>query len=208
MPSSRSPRHKGSVFINAPFDARYQPLFRALVFAIYDCGYQPRCALEIQDAGEPRIAKIVRLIQECDQGIHDISRTEPDRHTGLPRFNMPFELGLFLGAKWFAPPARRPRRCLILDKERYRYQQFLSDIAGQDISGHGNDPEQVIRAVRNWLRNAAPGVSIPSGTVIWRRYQKFQRDLPELCRRLQQRQSDLEFNDYTLLISEWLARYA
>lgn len=173
-----SPRHKGSVFINAPFDSRYQPLFRALVFAIYDCGYRPRCALEIQDAGETRITKIVSLIRECEQGIHDISRTELDHQTGLPRFNMPFELGVFLGAKWFGLPARRPRRCLILDRDRYRYQKFLSDIAGQDISGHGNDPEQVIRAVRNWLRNSAPHVLIPSGAVIFRRYQRFQRDLP------------------------------
>lgn len=55
--------------------------------------------LEINDAGDQRIDKINNIIKECKIGIHDISRTELDDHSNLPRFNMPLELGLFLGAK-------------------------------------------------------------------------------------------------------------
>ena len=34
------------MFINCPFDAVYEPLFDAIVFAVYDCGFIARCALE------------------------------------------------------------------------------------------------------------------------------------------------------------------
>ena len=90
--------YKRQVFINCPFDAEYLPLFRIIVFVVNACGYHVRCALESQDAGEVRMVKILRLIRECQFGIHDISRTELDPANGLPRFNMPLELGLFLGA--------------------------------------------------------------------------------------------------------------
>jgi hypothetical protein len=64
-------------------------------------------------------------------GVHDISMTELDRLTGLPRFNMPLELGLFLGAHRFGSKDQRRKVALILDRERYRCQAFISDIAGR-----------------------------------------------------------------------------
>ena len=86
MPASPS----ASVFINCPFDLRYQPLFEAIVFCVSACGFVPRCTLELTDAGEVRIENIYRLIDECHLGIHDISRTEVQGQPyGLPRFNMP-----------------------------------------------------------------------------------------------------------------------
>ncbi|HET7464833.1 MAG TPA: hypothetical protein VFJ82_26555, partial [Longimicrobium sp.] len=81
-----------SVFVNCPFDAEYLPIFRAVFFAVHDCGYLARCALEADDSGEVRIAKINQIIRECRHGIHDISRTELDDRENLPRFNMPLEL--------------------------------------------------------------------------------------------------------------------
>ena len=89
------------VFVNCPFDAEYRPLFRAIVFAIHDCGFAARSALEVTDASQVRIDKISAIIASSKFGLHDISRTELDSATGLPRFNMPLELGLFLGAKRF-----------------------------------------------------------------------------------------------------------
>lgn len=41
-----------SVFVNCPFDDAYKPMFEAIVFAVFDCGYRPRCALEAYDAGK------------------------------------------------------------------------------------------------------------------------------------------------------------
>src|SRR6266550_5360914 len=121
------------VFLNCPFDAQYKPLFEAIVFAIQACGYRPRCALEIDDASEVRIEKIFKIIAECKYGVHDISRTEVTSASGLPRFNMPLELGMFLAAKRFGGAKQRRKVCLVLDTMPYRYQQFISDIAGQDI---------------------------------------------------------------------------
>jgi hypothetical protein len=86
------PTYNNSVFINCPFDDDYRPLFRALVFAIEACGFAPRCALEVDDSGETRAEKLVRLIRASRYGIHDISRTELNPE-GLPRFNMPYEFG-------------------------------------------------------------------------------------------------------------------
>jgi hypothetical protein len=89
------------VFINCPFSADYRDHFRAIVYTVVRSGFTPRCARERDDAGEVRYEKICRIIKDCAYGIHDISMTELDADTGLPRFNMPFELGLFLGATKF-----------------------------------------------------------------------------------------------------------
>jgi hypothetical protein len=85
------------VFINCPFDDDYRALFRAIIFAVIACGFRARCALEISDAATARIEKIYKIISECGYGVHDISRTELDEVNQLPRFNMPLELGIFLG---------------------------------------------------------------------------------------------------------------
>ena len=94
----RTGNYERNIFLNCPFDAAYRPLFEALVFAIHDCGFQARCALEAEDSGEERIRKIKRIIRECRFGVHDISRVQLDPVNQLPRFNMPLELGLFLVA--------------------------------------------------------------------------------------------------------------
>ncbi|MEK6375316.1 MAG: hypothetical protein AABO58_21790 [Acidobacteriota bacterium] len=95
------PATKTASSSNCPLDDVYRQLFEAVVFAVHDCGYIARCALEVDDASEVRIEKIAKIIASCKFGIHDISRTELDAGTDLPRFNMPLELGLFLGAKRF-----------------------------------------------------------------------------------------------------------
>ena len=115
----------------------------------------PAVRLKRRDASQVRIDKIYDIIADCRYGIHDISRTELDEDSGLPRFNMPLELGVFLGAKKFGIDEQKRKNCLILDKEQYRYQQFISDIAGQDIQAHHNNPEEMVTVVRNWLRNAS-----------------------------------------------------
>jgi hypothetical protein len=193
------------VFINCPFDAEYRPLFEAMVFAILECGFVARTAVEVDDSSQVRIDKVARIIAESRLGIHDISRTEPDPGSGLPRFNMPLELGMFLGAKRYGNPRQRQKRCLILDRERYRYQQFCSDIAGYDIRAHDNEPSIAIRIVRDWLRNALVDAgTFPGGSRIAGRYALFQSELPLICDLLGLDADELVFNDLTLLISAWL----
>lgn len=57
---------------------------------------------------------------------------------------MPLELGLFLGAKRYGTGKQRTKLCLILDRERYRYQKYCSDIARVRTSG----PTMEIRSRR------------------------------------------------------------
>lgn len=192
------------VFLNVPFDPDYQPLFEALVFVVAECGFFPRCALEAADAGEVRVEKIARIIRECALGIHDISRTEPDAKLGLPRFNMPFELGLFLGARWFGDEAQRRKNTLILDRDRFRYQQFISDIAGQDIKAHGQQPEALISAVRHWLRDANPEGALPGATKIIARYQRFRTERLGFAQVMGWDLSEFQFNDHMWLVWRWL----
>ena len=204
----KASRYNDNVFLNCPFDSAYKQLFDAMVFAVYDCGFVARCALEEGDASQVRIDKIYNIIAACRYGIHDISRTELDETSGLPRFNMPLELGIFLGAKRFGINKQKKKNCLILDKEKYRYQQFISDIAGQDVPVHNNDPEEIVTVVRNWLLDASERKTIPSGSKIWGRYQEFMEDLPQLAQAFQLEVEELIFNDYTFILVEWLTTQA
>jgi len=199
------PRLEYGVFINCPFDEPYRPIFEAIVFAVHDCGYVARCSLEVTDASQVRIDKISAIIAACRFGIHDISRTELDTETRLPRFNMPLELGLFLGAKRFGSRKHRLKTCLILDVERYRYQKFVSDIAGQDIAAHHGNPDDAIKAVRDWLSAATShSVRIPGGAAIARRYRTFRDVLPAACDIVMLRPDELTFSDYVVQVEEWL----
>ena len=124
------------------------------MFAVYDCGFEARCTLEDDDASRMRMDKIYDLISGNKYGIHDISRVTLDHAHRLPGFNMPLELGLWLGAKRFGNKRDQQKRALVLDKLPRRYQVFCSDIAGQDATSHNNDSETVVRRIRDWLRNS------------------------------------------------------
>ncbi len=192
--------YERNVFVNCPFDDDYQGLFDAMVFTISKCGFLPRCAREVDDASVTRLDKILRIVRDCKYGIHDVSRTELNRQ-GLPRFNMPLELGLFLGAKFFGSGIQKQKRCLILDRDAYRYQQFISDIAGQDATAHGNEASRAVTAVRDWL--AQDVANLPGGRLVWSEFQKFQGVLPDICQQLRLEPSELTFPDYVRALDEW-----
>jgi hypothetical protein len=196
------------VFINCPFSKDYKPLFEAIVFAVADCGFKPRCALEADDAGEVRFAKIIRIIKSCAYGVHDLSFMELDPNTKLARLNMSFELGLFLGARHFGSRKIRDKNTLVLDAESHRYQKAISDIAGQDIRAHGNSPARAIAHVRDWLQTADPDQTMPGGAVIADRYGAFRAQLPELCEALRLTEDGLTFVDLGKVVASWLRENA
>lgn len=178
-------------------------MFRALVFTIYACGFRPRSARELDDGGQTRIDKLFTLIDECRFGIHDLSRTELDQANGLPRFNMPLELGIFLGAKRYGGAARKTKRLLILDVEPYRYQRFISDLAGMDIHAHAGDPIRALRETRDWLANVSRRV-LPSPDRVAGLYRAFAADLPALARVLEFDPAKIPYVDYERIVVEWL----
>ena len=173
------------------------------MFAVHDCGFIARSALELSDGSQVRIDKIYELIGDCRFGVHDLSMTSLDSTTNLPRFNMPLELGIFLGAKRFGGASYRQKRCLVLVEQPYAHQKYCSDIAGQDVSAHHNKPREALRAVRNWL-NTHTRRQLPGAAYIQNRHDAFRKALPTLCAEFSQDENDLSFNDLTTLISEWL----
>lgn len=183
-------------------------MFHALVFTIHQCGFWARCALEMEDSGEERIRKIKRIIRECRYGIHDISRVELDAANRLPRFNMPLELGLFLGAQEYGSGEQVLKRSLVLDAERYRYQKFCSDIAGQDIRAHEDDPAKLVAAVRAMLSTALEGrARLPGPSRIHDRFSRFTADLPKISRGIHVDVPELQFVELRLLVEAWLTTH-
>jgi len=184
-----------SVFINCPFTDDYSDIFRAIVFTVADCGFEPRSALEVDDSGDIRIQKIESLIEQSKFGIHDISNMKLDPQSNLPRFNMPLELGIFMGAKRFGGEEQKRKRLLVLDQERYRYQKAISDISGQDIKSHGGEPAKAIKCIRDWLKGVSRRTTIPGATHIAKRYKQYEEALPSICDKLSYEVDELTFND-------------
>jgi len=192
------------VFVNCAFDPQFQPIFQAIVFAIIRSGFRARCALETQDGAENRFSKIQAIIEQCRYGIHDVSRTESDGDPPLPRFNMPLELGVFLGAKRYGAGDQKRKRTLILDALPYRYQRLISDIAGQDIVSHGGEPSAAIIAVATWLRQQSRVATIPGGQAIAAEYAQFRDDLPDVLAARQLSEAEMTFGDYSAIAAAWI----
>ena len=136
-----------NVFINCPFDSQYRALLNPLVFTILYFDLDPQIS-ETESSGHIRVQQIMELIRISKYSIHDISRSNPNE---APRFNMPYELGLDIGCQNFGNKLLRTKRCLIVDSQRFRYREVFSDISGQDIKDHNNDPQQLIGKVREWF---------------------------------------------------------
>jgi hypothetical protein len=196
---------KRYVFINCPFSLDYQEHFRAAVFTVVRSGFKPRCALETDDGAQNRFDKICEIIAECRLGLHDISKTEPDRKSKLPRFNMPLELGIFLAAKKFGGPKQNRKRCIIFDREQYRYQAFISDIAGQDIHSHSGKVQELISKLASWLRAESKDPLVPGGKIIAEEFNVFMLNLPKVCRDRKLSMDEMTYADFLTLTTEWVA---
>lgn len=195
-----------NVFINCPFDSDYTPLLRPLLFTILFLGFHPRIALERSDAGEVRFEKICELIEQSRISIHDLSRIRSAEKEEYFRLNMPFELGIDIGCRRYLGGTADQKKCLILEKEQYRYQKALSDMSGSDIKHHNNEPEELIRQVRNWfVENEA--LRADSGTKIWELFNEFMADFFHEREKEGFKDKDLEMMpipEYIQFINDWL----
>jgi hypothetical protein len=140
------------------------------------------------------------IMRTSRYGIHDISRIELDRGTRYPRFNMPLELGIFLGAKEFGDAEQREKACLVLDRDPRRYQAFMSDIAGQDIRMHSNTPAGAIQAVRDFFSTKRPGDLLPGHSKMISRYERFADELPAAAKRNHLELRELHFYELRELV--------
>ncbi|MBC7570758.1 MAG: hypothetical protein H7319_13620 [Spirosoma sp.] len=201
--------YQDNIFINCPFDTPYQPLFRAIVFTIQQCGFAARCALEEDSTGDVRIQKIIKIIDECRYGVHDISKADLDENSQLARFNMPLELGIFIGAHHFAPSKsyNSTKKYIVMDTEPYRYQKFISDLGGQDIKAYGTDASKqiatIIQQVRDFLRTSSRR-KLPGPDYLTERYETFLRVLPSICSTERLDIEKLTYLDYLTCAIGWL----
>lgn len=122
-----------SVFLNTPYDPRYQPLFITLVGTLVCLGKAPHCVLEIQESGQGRLVRIFELLNSCQVSIHELSRTRS-------RYNMPFELGLACAASL----SGQAHQVVVMDSVAYRLDKTLSDYKGRDPLIHHNKCDNLV----------------------------------------------------------------
>ena len=199
----RSADYERNVFINCPFDGKYEDIFNAILFVVHKCGFILRCAKEYDDSTGIRIQNIVQLIRESRYSIHDLSRVTLDETANLPRFNMPLELGICIGAIEFGTKKQRENQYLIIESQKFRFKQFISDLSGQDIRDHEDSVEGAIKIIRNWLSGKTPE-NIPSASIIYNEYIDFLEKLPLLCSFNKWLPTELTFDEYSTLVTNWL----
>lgn len=116
---------------------------------------------------------------------------------------MPLELGLFLGAKKFGTRHQRKKACIIFDSEQYRFQRFISDIAGQDIHHHLCKADVLIRELAAWLRSQPGGRHVGGGAKLFEEFERFRLDLPRICASKEMEVSELRFSDLNEIVTQY-----
>ncbi len=197
-----------SVFINVPFDAQYQPFFDAIVFTVLACDYVPQCTLNIFNTAKTRHEKNLELVGKCQMSIHDLSRSMEKGSSRSPRLNMPFELGVFLGARAFGGDYHKNKTCIVLDSDPGRYHKYISDLGGHDLSSHKNSIPDLIKLLRKYLTSASDKDKndIPPGAkLLHKLYDEFKTyRLPEICQYYGLDPENLDYGDYVGLTHKWL----
>jgi hypothetical protein len=166
--------------------------------------YPRRSIAANQPCQGTRISKIAELIQQSKFSVHDLSRIRSSEQGEVYRLNMAFELGMDYGCRVFGEG--ESKKFLILEKERYTYQKALSDLSGSDIKNHNNEPEAIVREVRDWFVQTTSS-RLPSGTVIWLDFNEFMADFYQKRYEQGYRGRDLESmptQEYVDFIKEWL----
>ena len=166
-----------------------------------------RCALEDADGASIRFNKLRRLIGACSHSIHDLSRIELSKDA-LPRFNMPFELGVAMGAKYFGGSRQRRSSVLIMVRTDYILGAYLSDLGGNDPVSHNGDPQEVIAAVTRYLARDADRQGVAWTAKCRVALRTVQEGLPAMAAALDRDQQEVQpYRDYRVylaLLNEFL----
>jgi hypothetical protein len=160
------------VFLNIPYDAGFEDLYLAYIVGLTLLGFRINAALAVPNQG--RLNTIIKLIEESDFSIHDLSRIEASR--GVPRFNMPVELGVAL---YRSHVTKGRHRVFIFERRRYRAQRSTSDVNGIDAQIHKGTPKGLMSGLRNIFRQAADVTTVPE---MLASYRAVKLRLPELRR--------------------------
>ena len=177
MPARKRRRsaERYSVFLNVPYDSGFENLYLAYIAGLSAFGLIPRATLEIPTSRR-RLERITALIRKCGFSIHDFSRVQLDaRAPRVPRFNMPFELGLAV-----AQGTRSGRETwYVCETVSHRINKSLSDLDGSDVRIHRGTVKGVFRALCDiFVRRTRQ----PSAQEMYSIYLALKRTLPNILR--------------------------
>jgi hypothetical protein len=161
-----------SVFLNIPYDGPFENLYLAYIVGLTQLGLRINATLAVPNQG--RLETIIDLIEQSNFSIHDLSRIELSK--GIPRFNMPVELGLAL---YRSKVTHGLHRVYIFESKRYRAQRSTSDVNGIDPQIHGGTPKGIMSGLRNIFRQPGDVTTVPE---MLASYRAVKRKLPELRR--------------------------
>lgn len=200
---------ENSVFINCPFEPCYGDLFKAVFFTVIFCGFNPVCALDENDGGL-RIDKLKEKIEGCQYGIHDLSLIELDEDSQLPRFNMPFELGLDYGCKTYGELKLKKKNFLIFESSLHKLPVYLSDLAGCDPRCHNRHTGMEIREIRKWLNSSVAQIGefrLPGENSIKEAFDGFLIKFPSICTRMKVEVDSISHSDLLHAMKNWIDEY-
>ena len=165
MPGAKKPE---PVFLNIPYDSAFEDLYVAYIVGLTRLGLNVTATLA--HPNQDRLAKIIELIERCSLSIHDLSRIEASH--GIPRFNMPLELGIALYRS-----AKAKHQVYVFESKAFRAQRSTSDINKMDPRIHNGTPKGVMSSLLNLFRPAGNPITVPE---MLRSYKAVKAKLPEL----------------------------
>lgn len=167
------------MFLNLPFDRRHEKLGVALIAGIVSVGLIPRSVVELPPHLN-RLDRLLELIGSCTYSFHDLSAVGVCADTPrVPRFNMPFELGLAVG-RWHG----KNHQFRILESKPHRVQKSLSDMNGFDPMIHGGTVEGIFDVVLEAFAHlpSRPLSSAQDFKLVYQAVRKFDDVLPPVFR--------------------------
>lgn len=200
MPVAKSRQVTASVFLNVPYDPKFERLFLAYICGVSAFGLIPRATVEIP-SGTRRLDRILGLLKTCLYSIHDLSRVELDnRKPRTPRFNMPFELGLTVALEKISGGFQH--EWYVCESVSLRLMKSLSDLNGTDPQIHGGMVSGVFEGICNIFvrQNRQPTVQ-----QMKKIYREVRKRLPAVTRqaRAQSLYSARIFQDLCVLASNF-----
>ena len=154
---SRDEQNKrlSSIFINAPYGPEYEGLFLAYLVGSVSLGLTPRAAMETYDTSASRLMRIAHLIQGCRYSVHDLSVVSVGTSSGVPRFNMPLELGMAV-MEQNRTLGEDSHRWIVFDAITNRPDISISDLKGYEALNHDGFPEGILRELLGNLESTEP----------------------------------------------------
>lgn len=193
-----------AIFINCPFDSKYKPMLRAMLFVARFYGLEIKIASTDTDSKSNRLERIIELMKEAKYSIHDLSKLRSEKKKEYYRMNMPFELGLDYGL------GGNEKVFLIFEDEAYKLKIALSDINGWDVRPHYNKPEQLILEFRKWIvanKELSAEKKALSSTDIWYIYNDFYGRFSDFMTLHRMKEEEISVSEYIIHVDNFLASY-